>query len=311
MLRSPPPWANSHALEGCPLQRLQSFVYAPTDSDTTTPPDGRDTWTHTEQSTPQLAARQKDEPLRSPPPPPMAFTVGAEPKIVIFPNADGLEHSACSLALAHYVLRQRRELVCHNRVLQLGCGTGLAGIAASRAGACRVHLTDGSTEAVELARRSVAASGVQDNTEVSQLRLGQSVDGAYDVCLALDVCLSGHTLDGLVHTLNSVLNSSSTTHHPMAVVAWRRQDPRAERRVLDELRCHFDITVMADLPCLPHDAVRPLERSYSDRFNPSNLAASALVFLRLEHKSRVAQKRPQLTINVDEGRPIRRHASLP
>lgn len=242
----------------------------------------------------------------------MAFTVGTEPKIIIFPNADGLEHSACSLALAHYVLRQRRELVCHNRVLQLGCGgSGLAGIAASRAGACRVHLTDGSAEVVELARRSVAASGVQENTVVSQLRLGQSVDDTYDVCLALDVCLSGHTLDGLVHTLNSVLNSCGTTHQPMAVVAWRRQDPRAERQVLDELRCHFDITVMADLPCIPHDAVRPLERSYSEHFNPSNLAASALVFLRLEHKSRASQKRPQLTINVDEGRPIRRHASLP
>lgn len=64
-----------------------------------------------------------------------------------------------ALALAQ-LLTQRPELVQGKRVLELGCGLGIAGLAAALAGAHSVLLTDREPLALECALRSAAASGL-------------------------------------------------------------------------------------------------------------------------------------------------------
>lgn len=282
----------AHRLEGAPLQRLNSCSY---------PPCG-----------PRASSfgYGGGEPSKADYDRAMAFTVAPEPRIIIFHDSEVVDGVACSLALAHYVLRQRRELVREARVLVLGCGGGgLAGIAASRAGACRVHLTDGSAAALELARRGVAASGVGENTVVSRLGFGQVVEDEYDVCLALDVILADDAIDNLVRTLTSVLCDAA--HQPMAVVAWKRRafQPSLERKAMDELRAHFDLSVMADLPCLPRGVLKPVKFPAHAVVDPNLANGDNLVFLRVEAKAHAGQKRARF--QGDEGRPLRRHASLP
>lgn len=291
------PSAWSHALEGCPLQRLRSFCAYECSATSDGSIQCKKSVEDSEEEECSGAA--------------VALSVGpAEPKIIAFQDPGDLDHMACNLTLANYLLRRRRELVVNHRVLQLGCGSGLAGIAASRAGACTVHLTDASAEALDCVRRSAEASGVSEKVVVSRHVVGEPVRDKFDVCLALDVSLETTAIESLVGTLSSVLTSNKAT----AVVAWRRRDCITDRRVFDELRSHFDISVMADLPCLPHDALKPI------RGTGCKLAsASTLVFLRLDQKCPGGQKRTcccddedlsSSSRTRDEGRPIlRRHVT--
>lgn len=78
------------------------------------------------------------------------------------------------------------ESVLHGgeKVLDVGCGTGVLSIAASMLGASRVLALDLDPVAVESARLNVALNGVEDQVEVRQNDLVKGVDEGYDVVVA-------------------------------------------------------------------------------------------------------------------------------
>jgi len=79
------------------------------------------------------------------------------------------------------------EIGPHDRVLDLGCGTGLAGLAAARrtvnipsprrGGAAQVVLADADARAVESARRTLEANGIA-NAEILLSDCGSAVPSA-------------------------------------------------------------------------------------------------------------------------------------
>ncbi len=71
------------------------------------------------------------------------------------------------------------------RAIELGCGLGLAGIAALKAG-LDVTFTDHDPSAVELALRNAAANGFP-GARGKVLAWSESIDTRFDVCLASDV----------------------------------------------------------------------------------------------------------------------------
>ena len=86
----------------------------------------------------------------------------------LFKIADGVQvPKAGSLFFCRHLLFKPGE-----RVLELGCGAGLAAILAARAG-CSVVATDVLPEAVECARENAVLNGVADRIEV---RLGDCYD---------------------------------------------------------------------------------------------------------------------------------------
>ncbi|KAJ8604695.1 hypothetical protein CTAYLR_006556 [Chrysophaeum taylorii] len=180
----------------------------------------------------------------------------------------------CSVALSYYLLTQRRELVRDKRVLEVACRSGLAGIAASHAGAKKVTLLV-PPEGYDAVRRGVRASNAP-HTELALLRCGQKVREDYDVVLVSDAILSDACVEPLVAILESCLLGRA--HHPFAIVAWQRRNAMRERRILEALRGKFDISVMADLPDLPPDA---LTVSTKEAVAPL-LASSSRIFLRVE-----------------------------
>lgn len=94
--------------------------------------------------------------------------------------AEGVSSDHASWSVARAMVR--RSLVDRNSTFwDVGCGTGILGIYAAHLGASRVFATDVDPRALELARRSAAASGVTLDLRVGSLLdavpAAESVDG--------------------------------------------------------------------------------------------------------------------------------------
>ena len=105
-------------------------------------------------------------------------------------------------------------LVRGKRVLELGCGTGAAGIMAQWLGASRPRLTDGSPAVLENTVRNVGRNvkrGRGGPCEVARLRWGYAADirgsgpGTWDVVLAAEVAYQRETLPALLDTVAQLL----------------------------------------------------------------------------------------------------------
>ena len=68
------------------------------------------------------------------------------------------------------LLLERPELVRGKRVVDLGAGCGVAGLAAALAGATEVLCTDGDAETVENLEHNIAANGFSGRVKARRLR---------------------------------------------------------------------------------------------------------------------------------------------
>jgi ribosomal protein L11 methyltransferase len=69
------------------------------------------------------------------------------------------------------------------RVLDVGCGSGVLGLSALRLGASRVVATDLKAEAVEATRRNAELNGMDERLEATRAPLGE-IEGTFDVVVA-------------------------------------------------------------------------------------------------------------------------------
>lgn len=89
------------------------------------------------------------------------------------PGATGLAVWNSSLLLTRLMpLLSFRE----STVVELGCGTGLASLAAATLGATRVYATDGNPNVVQLANRNVQRNHVQDIVQAVPYKWGDDSD---------------------------------------------------------------------------------------------------------------------------------------
>lgn len=103
-------------------------------------------------------------------------------------------------ALAYY-LCARPELVRGMRVLEIGAGSGLAGLCAGAAGACAVMVTDGNCDTVEVARKTGALNPhAAKNIEFAVLEWGP-IAQKYNVILAADCLYFEHAHPQLIELL--------------------------------------------------------------------------------------------------------------
>ena len=106
----------------------------------------------------------------------------------------------CGTATARLLL-ERPELVADKQVCDLGCGAGVAGLAAGLAGAEHVAFADFNAHALHCARAGAEANGVGDRCSTraldwsDELHATDSSEGRFDVVLACDVCYSLSTED--------------------------------------------------------------------------------------------------------------------
>lgn len=124
---------------------------------------------------------------------------------------------ATEVVLSFYLRDHRESMVRDKRVLELGCGTGLAGIvcACSGLGAREVVLSDGDSTLLQLTKENVELNGVSSVTRTAALPWGESREetakrlgttAPFDLVLASD-CVAlpyASQVDALLATISSV-----------------------------------------------------------------------------------------------------------
>ena len=175
---------------------------------------------------PHLAARTH---LKPPPP--------SDARHTEVDSATGATVWDSAIALANLLASHEPSLVHGRRVVELGAGCGLPGIAAARVGASRVVLTD-RAELVPLLRRNAEANAASDSVDVRVLDWdddGGLADDApkADVVLASEVANDVHVVPKVVRTMERVIDSNA-----FALAAYDTTTGRdaAHQALVDELR---------------------------------------------------------------------------
>eukprot|EP00741_Cyanophora_paradoxa_P000903 tig00000448_g871.t1 len=146
---------------------------------------------------------------------------------------------ACALVLSRW-MHENGELVRGKRVLELGAGTGLAGIAAVLCGASEAVITD-LEPVVPLIEENIALNGIPANrARALALPWGgpvEHVGGPVDLVIAADVVYLESTFELLLDTLGRLLATPAT--HLTLVYQKRR---KADRRFFQRCAKRFEVT---------------------------------------------------------------------
>ncbi|CAH0375902.1 unnamed protein product [Pelagomonas calceolata] len=143
------------------------------------------------------------------------------------------------------LLQSRRELVAGKRIVELGSGTGIAGLACAALGAARVVLTD-LPENLALLRRNATRNGwVQSlcGCDVSVAALDWNTDAlpACDLVLGADVCYHQDSVQALCSLVDAAIAAGST-----ALLACERHEPIAYASLAAALRRHAVEVLLRD-----------------------------------------------------------------
>lgn len=123
----------------------------------------------------------------------------------LFGEGNGWTVFPASRFLAQFVV-QCPSFFKDKVVVELGCGCGVAGLAAAKAGAREVWLTDKDPTVLELARTSAAANGMGDNVKIVELDWG-NVDTwpdplpPVDIIIGADILYNNFAHEALVKVL--------------------------------------------------------------------------------------------------------------
>jgi hypothetical protein len=143
------------------------------------------------------------------------------------------------------LLQSRRELVAGKRIVELGSGTGIAGLTCAALGAARVVLTD-LPENLPLLRRNATRNGwVQSlcGCEVSVEALDWNTDAlpACDLVLGADVCYHEAAVPSLITLVDAAIAGGAA-----ALLACERHEPVAYASLVNALRRHAVDVLLRD-----------------------------------------------------------------
>lgn len=131
-------------------------------------------------------------------------SVNVSDQVIFRTGQDGLHQWEAGIVLARFVLFNA-QLFNGRRVLELGSGTGLAGITASLIGA-ESTLSDYNTDVLENIGRSVELSGARvHTTRLDWTDPTSYLSEQFDCIIGSDLVYQGAPLDSLAHTINAHL----------------------------------------------------------------------------------------------------------
>jgi predicted nicotinamide N-methyase len=148
-----------------------------------------------------------------------------------------------SVALAEYLLEQGERLK-GKEIIELGCGLGLAGIAAALVGA-KVLFTDYEEIALTFTRKNYALN-LQESPDVKVLDWRQNtMDKKFDIILAADVIYEKRFFKPLVKTLERILFKGGLAlitepKRPLAKNFFAMLDTKSYNHLIQPLATRYD-----------------------------------------------------------------------
>jgi len=140
----------------------------------------------------------------------------------------------CKYLELHY----NYEKLAGKRVIELGSGVGLVGLAAALLGAKQVVLTD-QKDMIEILRSNTLLNVRSSNVKVRELCWGADVRKflpPYDMIIASDVIYEEHCIESLVKTISALSDANSTI-----IIGHERRGMAAEEQFYDLVSKEFDI----------------------------------------------------------------------
>mmetsp|Transcript_23340 Transcript_23340/g.72106 ORF Transcript_23340/g.72106 Transcript_23340/m.72106 type:complete len:287 (-) Transcript_23340:99-959(-) len=140
------------------------------------------------------------------------------------------------------------------RILELGCGTGVVGLACWLRGAAEVVLTD-LPDHVALARDNASSTLGDDGALPAGVRvvghawgepLGDELAGDWDVVVASDCLYDVNALPGLLKTLGAVASAKT-----VAYLAYKRRVDEREAPFFEELSTLFETVALTAFDAIP------------------------------------------------------------
>ena len=107
------------------------------------------------------------------------------------------------------LLQSRRELVAGKRIVELGSGTGVAGLASAALGAARVVLTD-LAENLPLLQRNAARNGLDVSVAAFDWLTPTTLGERFDVVLAADCVFWPELFEPLLNAIEAVARPDGT-----------------------------------------------------------------------------------------------------
>jgi predicted nicotinamide N-methyase len=136
-------------------------------------------------------------------------------------------------------LGRNPERVAGRTVVDIGCGGGLAGIAAAKAGALRVIANDIDGTALDMALRNAAANGIELEIETGNL-LAKPPAPEWDVLIVADLFYEKSVADPMMAWLRLAMARGALV---LIADANRPFGPRTGVKVLAEARYATDINL--------------------------------------------------------------------
>jgi predicted nicotinamide N-methyase len=148
-----------------------------------------------------------------------------------------------SIALAEYILKQKNRLN-GKKIIELGCGLGLAGITAAIQGA-KVLFTDYEESALEFAQKNYKLN-LKKNPEVHLLDWRHEIQYMkYDIILAADVIYEKRFFKPLFKTLEGLLSKGGLAlitepKRTLAKKFFAMLDTKSYNHIIQDLVTHCD-----------------------------------------------------------------------